>query len=203
MADGQLILVAGALLAAGLVASLLAVRLRVPSLVLFLGVGMAIGSDGAGWIQFNDYELARTVGIVALALILFEGGLTSGLLEIRPVLGPPVAGRGRHPPHRADHGPGGRPPVRPERPREPSGEVDRRRNRRCGDVRAAPRLDDEPEACADPQAESGLNDPVAVVLVLGFIDWIQKPGYGIGDFLGALRAGAGNRAWRRRRGPVG
>jgi cell volume regulation protein A len=44
---------------------------------------MAIGSDGTGWIEFNDYELARTIGIIALALILFEGGLTSGLLEIR------------------------------------------------------------------------------------------------------------------------
>jgi cell volume regulation protein A len=48
VADGQLILVAGALLAAGLVASLVASKLRVPGLVLFLGVGMAVGSDGAG-----------------------------------------------------------------------------------------------------------------------------------------------------------
>ena len=87
MDDGELILVAGALLAAGLAAALLASRLRVPSLILFLGVGMLIGSDGAGWIEFDDYELARTVGIIALALILFEGGLTSGLIEIRPVLG--------------------------------------------------------------------------------------------------------------------
>ena len=38
---------------------------------------MLIGSDGTGWIEFSDYELARTIGIVALALILFEGGLTS------------------------------------------------------------------------------------------------------------------------------
>ena len=85
MHDGQLILIAGALLAAGLLASLLAGRVRVPSLLLFLGIGMLIGSDGLGWIAFNDYELARTIGIVALALILFEGGLTSGLFEIRPV----------------------------------------------------------------------------------------------------------------------
>jgi cell volume regulation protein A len=46
MEDGQLILVAGALLAAGLLASLLADRVRVPSLLLFLGIGMLIGSDG-------------------------------------------------------------------------------------------------------------------------------------------------------------
>ena len=50
-----------------------------PGLLLFLGLGMAIGSDGTGWIEFSDYELARTVGVVALALILFEGGLTSGV----------------------------------------------------------------------------------------------------------------------------
>src|SRR3954463_8918274 len=86
MNDGQLILIAGAMLAGGLIASFLALRVRVPALLLFLGIGMAIGSDGLGWIDFNDYELARTIGIVALALILFEGGLTSGLFEIRPVL---------------------------------------------------------------------------------------------------------------------
>src|SRR5215208_4159197 len=91
MTDGELILVAGALLAAGLAAALLASRLRVPSLILFLGVGMLIGSDGTGWIEFSDYELARTVGVVALALILFEGGLTSGVIEIRPVLGTAVS----------------------------------------------------------------------------------------------------------------
>src|SRR4051794_5122413 len=88
MSDGQLILVVGVLLAAGLAGALLAGRLRVPGLLLFLGLGMAIGSDGTGWIHFDDYELARTVGIVALSLILFEGGLTAGLPEIRPVLRP-------------------------------------------------------------------------------------------------------------------
>src|ERR671933_1762986 len=91
MADGHLILIGGALLAGGLAASLAASRLRVPGLVLFLALGMAVGSDGAGWIEFNDYRLARTIGVMALALILFEGGLTSGLLEIRSVLAPSVA----------------------------------------------------------------------------------------------------------------
>jgi cell volume regulation protein A len=89
--DGELILIASALLAAGLLASLAAGRLRVPGLLLFLGVGMAIGSDGLGWIDFDDYELARTVGVIALALILFEGGMSAGFDEIRPVLGPATA----------------------------------------------------------------------------------------------------------------
>jgi cell volume regulation protein A len=87
MSDANLILIVGGLLIAGLLATLLAGRLRVPGLVLFLGLGMAIGSDGAGWIDFSDYELARTLGVIALALILFEGGLTAGFGEIRPVLG--------------------------------------------------------------------------------------------------------------------
>ncbi len=54
MSDANLILIAGALLVAGLLASLAAGQLRVPGLVLFLGLGMAIGSDGAGWIDFSD-----------------------------------------------------------------------------------------------------------------------------------------------------
>ncbi|MBV9917572.1 MAG: potassium/proton antiporter [Solirubrobacterales bacterium] len=86
MADGHLILAAGALLVAGLVASLVADRVRVPSLVLFLGVGMLVGSDGLGWITFGNYRLERTIGVISLALILFEGGLTSGLLHLRSVL---------------------------------------------------------------------------------------------------------------------
>ena len=91
MSDGRLILVAGALLAAGLLASLLATRVRLPALLLFLAVGMLAGSDGIGGIEFSDYELARTIGVIALALILFEGGLTSGLIEIRPVLGTAIS----------------------------------------------------------------------------------------------------------------
>ena len=90
MTDGELILVAGALLAAGIAASLLAQRIRAPGLLLFLGLGMVIGSDGLGWIDFENYHLARTIGIVALALILFEGGLIAGFDEIRPVLRPAI-----------------------------------------------------------------------------------------------------------------
>ena len=89
--EGQLLLITGLLLAAGLVASLAAGRLRMPGLVLVLGLGMLIGSDGLGWIDFSDFELARQAGIVALALILFEGGLSSGFAEIRPVLKTSIA----------------------------------------------------------------------------------------------------------------
>ncbi len=86
--DAELILVAGALLIAGVAASMAAARLRLPALILFLGLGMLIGSDGLGLISFNDYRLARLIGTVALVLILFEGGLSAGWSEIRPVLRP-------------------------------------------------------------------------------------------------------------------
>src|SRR3954452_6857206 len=91
MSVGQMVFAAGALLAAGIAATLIAGRLRLPGLVLFLGLGMAIGSDGLGWVAFDNYELARTIGIIALALILFEGGLSAGFTELRPVAGPALS----------------------------------------------------------------------------------------------------------------
>ena len=91
MHEGQLALVVGGLLAAALAASLLAGRLRIPGLVLVLAVGMTIGSDGLGWIDFGDFHAARTAATIALALILYEGGLSSGWVEIRPVLSTSIA----------------------------------------------------------------------------------------------------------------
>jgi cell volume regulation protein A len=58
--------------------------------VLFAGLGMLVGSDGLGWIAFDNYDLARLIGTVALVLILFEGGLAAGWRELRPVLRPAV-----------------------------------------------------------------------------------------------------------------
>src|SRR5215813_399657 len=85
--DAQLILIAGGFLAAGILGALLADKVRVPGLLLFLGLGMLAGSEGVGGIDFSNTELARTLGTIALVLILFEGGLSSGWSEIRPVLG--------------------------------------------------------------------------------------------------------------------
>src|SRR4051795_11713639 len=81
----------GALLAAGIAASLLAGRLRLPGLVLVLVLGMVVGSDGLELINFNDYHRAQSAAIMALALILYEGGLSSGWAEIRPVIRVSVA----------------------------------------------------------------------------------------------------------------
>ena len=81
----------GAMLAAGIGATLIAGRLRLPGLILFLGLGMLVGSDGLGWVEFDDYGLARNIGIIALALLLFEGGLSAGFNELRPVAGPAIS----------------------------------------------------------------------------------------------------------------
>jgi cell volume regulation protein A len=82
--------VAGFLLASVL-ASKVSDRFGVPSLLLFLALGMAAGSEGLGGIEFNDPGLAQWVGIVALNLILFAGGLDTSWRDIRPVLMPGAA----------------------------------------------------------------------------------------------------------------
>jgi cell volume regulation protein A len=182
-----MVLVAGALLAAGLLASLVAGRLRVPSLLLFLGVGMLAGSDGFGWLDFSDYELAQIVGIIALALILFEGGLASGWQEIRPVFVPSfslatvgtlitaiIVGFGAS--ALFDWGllqglligaivssTDGAAIFAVLR-----GSTLRRRLART------------------LEGEAGMNDPVAVLLVTGFISWIQQPDYNALDMLVAI-----------------
>lgn len=91
MEIGTLLLIGGALLAGGMAVSQLGDRVRVPGLVLVIGLGMLLGSDGLGLLHFDDYELARSIGVVALAAILFEGGLAAGFPEIRPVLRPALA----------------------------------------------------------------------------------------------------------------
>jgi len=182
VSDANLILITGGLLIAGLFATVLAGRLRVPGLVLFLGLGMAVGSDAFGWIDFDDYELARTIGVVALALILFEGGLSVGFREILPVLRPSTAlafvgtlvtaavtglaatwlfdlsfleGMLLGAIVSATDGAAIFGLLRQSRLRQ--------------------------RLTRTLEGESGLNDPVAILLVVGLIDWIQLPDYGAGD----------------------
>src|SRR5437660_914625 len=64
----------------------LSCRLGIPALVLFLGIGMLAGSDGPGGIYFDDALLAQSVGVVALAFILFAGGLETEWHIVRPAL---------------------------------------------------------------------------------------------------------------------
>jgi cell volume regulation protein A len=81
------ILVAGSvLLLLSIFASKAASRLGVPALLLFLVLGMFAGSDGPGGIYFDDARVAQSLGVVALSLILFSGGLDTEWSSIRPVL---------------------------------------------------------------------------------------------------------------------
>lgn len=84
--DSLLLLGAGVLMLA-IGATRLGNRLGLPALLLFLGLGMAMGSAGLG-IQFNDAQLAHDLGFAALVVILAEGGLTTKWSEIRPSIGP-------------------------------------------------------------------------------------------------------------------
>ena len=83
-----MLLVVGAILAGSILVALGAARVGVPSLVAFLALGMLLGSDGPGGIEFDDAELARTVGVVGLAAILFEGGLSTSWRRLRRVAVP-------------------------------------------------------------------------------------------------------------------
>jgi cell volume regulation protein A len=86
--EGLLLLVVGAILAASIVIALGAARTGLPVLVAFLALGMLLGSDGPGGIKFDDARLAREVGTVGLALILYEGGLQTSLRRLREVAVP-------------------------------------------------------------------------------------------------------------------
>lgn len=82
-----LLLILALLLLAAVAASKASSRFGVPSLLLFLGIGMLLGSDGPGGVYFADAGLAQSIGTVALAFILFSGGLDTDWKAIRPVLG--------------------------------------------------------------------------------------------------------------------
>ena len=73
---------------AGILSSLLALRFGAPLLLVFLAVGMLAGDAGPGHIEFDDVRTTYLVGSVALALILFDGGLRTKFQNIRSVLAP-------------------------------------------------------------------------------------------------------------------
>ena len=77
---------ASVLLLISVLVSKISDRFGVPALLLFLILGMLAGSEGFGRIYFDDPALAQFVGIIALVLILFSGGLSTTWNEIRPVL---------------------------------------------------------------------------------------------------------------------
>ena len=179
--EERLFLVGGVLLLA-LVAVLVARRLSVPVLVLFLGLGMLLGSDGPGGIYFDDADLTRTLGTIGLIAILFEGGLTTDWRDLRRVLVPAlllstvgvaatagVVGVGAY--YLFDLS-------------WPAafllgavvGSTD------AAAVFATLRFTRLRRRVASLLgAESGANDPMAVALTLGLIAWIAEPAFGAAD----------------------
>jgi potassium/hydrogen antiporter len=185
--DAELILIAGVLLAAGIIGALLAERVRIPGLLLFLALGMLAGSEGVGGIDFTNTSLARTLGTIALVLILFEGGITSGWPEIRPVLGTAAS--------LSTVGTLATAMIAGFAAKFIFG-FSLLEGLIVGSAIAA--TDSaaifavlrnstlRKRLARSLEGESGMNDPVALLLVIGFIEWIQKPGYGVGDMLGLL-----------------
>jgi potassium/hydrogen antiporter len=187
VADYELILVAGVLLAIGLAAAKVADRVRVPGLLLFLGLGILAGSEGIGGVGFDDAELTRTLGTIGLVLILFEGGLTAGWGEIRPVLGTAVS--------LATLGTlltallAGAAAIWIFDLGTLEGlilgsAVAATDSAAIFAVLRASRL--RRRLARALEGESGMNDPVALLLATGFIDWIEMPDYGAPEMALAL-----------------
>lgn len=88
LAGDVALLVGAALLAAAVLLSVAAERFRAPALLVFLALGMLIGDDGLGWVSFDDPVLAQRIGVVALVVILFEGGLGTSVAAVRRVAAP-------------------------------------------------------------------------------------------------------------------
>ncbi len=89
-ATHEIIFTAGVLCLAATLAGLLSARVGTPLLLVFIAVGMAAGEDGPGGIKFDDFKAAYLVGSLALAAILFQGGLTTERAMVRTALWPSV-----------------------------------------------------------------------------------------------------------------
>ncbi|MEV8018359.1 potassium/proton antiporter [Streptomyces sp. NPDC086554] len=82
----QLLLICSLVLLVAVAAVRISSRSGLPSLLLYLGIGVAIGQDGIGNVTFNNAELTQVIGYAALVVILAEGGLGTKWKEIKPAL---------------------------------------------------------------------------------------------------------------------
>jgi len=180
--EGLILLIVGAVLAASIVVAFGATRAGVPSLVAFLALGMLLGSEGPGGIEFDNAELARKVGVVALAAILFEGGLATSWRRLREVAVPSallatigvvvtavLAGLAAYALFDLTW-------LESVLLGAVVSSTD------AAAVFATLRFTHVRRRLARTlEAETGGNDPVAIALTTGLIDWIRDPGYGFGD----------------------
>lgn len=79
------LLIASALLLLSIFVSRATGKFGIPALVLFLGVGMLAGSEGPGGIYFDSFLQAQSIGVIALAVILFDGGLQTNWRQVKAV----------------------------------------------------------------------------------------------------------------------
>ncbi|MGW4434379.1 potassium/proton antiporter [Streptomyces sp. NPDC004596] len=82
----QLLLVCSVVLLVAVAAVRISSRSGLPSLLVYLGIGVVMGQDGLGHVNFNSAALTQVIGYAALVVILAEGGLGTKWKEIRPVL---------------------------------------------------------------------------------------------------------------------
>jgi len=87
-ATAWLLAIAAVLIAASALSSRLSARSGLPVFLIFIGVGIAAGSEAFGGIELSDYHLSFRLGTVALALILFDGGLNTRLSVVRRAIAP-------------------------------------------------------------------------------------------------------------------
>lgn len=81
--------IGGVVLLASVVAVRVSTRVGLPSLLLYLGIGVALGESGIG-IHFDNSSLTQSLGLAALVMILSEGGLTTRWDAVKPALGPGI-----------------------------------------------------------------------------------------------------------------
>jgi cell volume regulation protein A len=179
-----MLLLVGAILAASIAIAFGAARVGVPSLVAFLALGMLLGSDGPGGIEFDDAELARKVGVIGLAAILYEGGLSTSWRRLRRVAAPAallstvgvvatavLTGAAAYSLFELSW-------LEAVLLGAVVASTD------AAAVFATLRYTNIRRRLARTlEAETGGNDPVAIALTIGLIDWIEKPSFAFPDLL--------------------
>lgn len=184
MDEHLIFLIIGGVLATSLLVAHAASRVSVPSLVVFLLIGMLLGADGVGHISFTNVELARVVGVAGLAAILFEGGLSTSWRRLREVAAPAImlstvgvlvtALLTSIVAHFLFELPWTRAFL--------LGAVVSSTD--AAAVFATLRFTGIRRRLARTlEAETGGNDPFAIALTVGTIAWIQQPTYGVSDFV--------------------
>lgn len=85
LTSGNILLIGSLLLFISIVAGKASYKYGVPTLILFLGIGMLAGTDGIAGIHFENPAIAQLIGVVALNFILFSGGMDTNIKAIKPI----------------------------------------------------------------------------------------------------------------------